>query len=608
VLLSANAITSEILSPPSSLNYGFNKTSNIYNFFSTIDFKDSLGPLDYYLSNKYNSTALRTKETALKESDDFIFNLKYSLNTNFNLLSDASAFYNSDKNSSLSNSLSRYSIIPKIEYLFDDKLSMRAGFGGEFNKKFDIVGEGIRTLFDLTANRIDLDDIKFNAKTSYSRTDYKDGRKNYDAYAKAISTSYSDNGDKIGIEFAYTGGLKDFLNIYDSKASKFLIENNYDNLYDAKLVFDYKPALFLSFNGGLSYQSQRRSRKYDSFNELIPSSAFSKESFYNLISFELNASTTINHFENKIGLAYENKDENFKMNRNFGESELSDNSQIQTYSLNNYSSNKIRLSDNFILSLSNSDKISLSAYISIYRYDTPTKENNDDRDELYSSIYLKYEKQLNSRLSFKLGGEYRNSHLVYLKAEKSSQNYTLRTLSFNPGIKFVGAYFSFSPEIEILTNYHVYDYNLSNESPATYSFRQIGYKDSICAPLGDNIFVNILTTIRYGERGILNWSKFTEKPTLRTIEQNYKFLIYNKFGANSFGFGARIYKNEQRPLTNSGSGGLNYSLFTVSPEVKLSLIFSSRYALYIDGWYDFQKINSSKRETPNLILKAEISL
>jgi len=112
------------------------------------------------------------------------------------------------------------------------------------------------------------------------------------------------------------------------------------------------------------------------------------------------------------------------------------------------------------------------------RYDTPSSENIDERDELLSQLRLRYTRQLNSNLSLFAGFDFSYGKLVYILAARSSNNNTNRIFRLNTGYAYSGRRLKNYGTFEILANYMVYDFEDLNPGFKSFSFRQISLVDS----------------------------------------------------------------------------------------------------------------------------------
>ncbi|MEP7234760.1 MAG: hypothetical protein ABI778_05645 [Ignavibacteriota bacterium] len=164
----------------------------------------------------------------------------------------------------------------------------------------------------------------------------------------------------------------------------------------------------------------------------------------------------------------------------------------------------------------------------IYRYDTPSEDNHDDRDELNIGMTIGYSHFFTESLEFRNELRLAKSHLVYLASDRTLQNYAGQTIAFSTDAAFRTELFSNRLHGEVFANYSVYDF----AAPVTgldgardYLIRGVNGSDSIRIPLGKFALVKNtlaelagLFDLRLYERGAYNAAAFTERPVLRTTE------------------------------------------------------------------------------------------
>jgi hypothetical protein len=164
----------------------------------------------------------------------------------------------------------------------------------------------------------------------------------------------------------------------------------------------------------------------------------------------------------------------------------------------------------------------------IYRYDTPSLDNHDDRDELNLAGSIQY--LHNFTLQFALSNELRltKNHLVYLESDRSLQNYTSSTISFISQTLYRSPSFQHQLRAEVFANYSVYDFSAPIPDPTKirdYLIRGINGSDSIQFAIGRSPLLRSMQSeiegifdLRLYERGAYNSAAFTERPILRTSE------------------------------------------------------------------------------------------
>lgn len=243
----------------------------------------------------------------------------------------------------------------------------------------------------------------------------------------------------------------------------------------------------------------------------------------------------------------------------------------------------------------------------LVRYDTPSSVNDDDRDELATVATISYGAALSPSLSMNLGLSGQYLHLVFLKASRSALNNVNRVLRFSPSFIYTTPHVRLQPQLEILANYTVYDYEGSASSVRSFSFRQLSYRDSIRVQLSPTVRVEAPLLFRYFERATLVWTSFAERPETGNLEYLAKVLIFSSpSDVWSVGAGIRVYTLSQQSLL---PGGLNGSTASVGPEMALRYVSRGGSTLTVSGWYEFQTINvTQRRELPNLLLRTVVRL
>ena len=154
----------------------------------------------------------------------------------------------------------------------------------------------------------------------------------------------------------------------------------------------------------------------------------------------------------------------------------------------------------------------------IVRYDTP-EANQDDRDELYHNgeltLGLDISDQVQMNLTM-LGSYY---HAVYLKAERSADNYVQRTLRMRPSVTWRPTdETAVQATSEVRATYTVDDFVLSGRRPSDQSAREMRFETQIEQGVAKDL--KVLAEGSYADLhlGRLQWESFAEIPfdTLRT--------------------------------------------------------------------------------------------
>jgi len=172
--------------------------------------------------------------------------------------------------------------------------------------------------------------------------------------------------------------------------------------------------------------------------------------------------------------------------------------------------------------------IRLSGNARLLNYDTPSDLNDDDHDELVTSLEAHYDRVFSDALTFSVGVTASRTHLVYLKSDRSAQNNVTQSLALTTEATYS------RPEIithvrgEVFANYTVLDYlNIlpSLQEVGNYVLRGASLSDSILFSLGIHPSATLgpITfeegmSLRLSERGNFNADAFTERRDTRMAE------------------------------------------------------------------------------------------
>ncbi len=242
----------------------------------------------------------------------------------------------------------------------------------------------------------------------------------------------------------------------------------------------------------------------------------------------------------------------------------------------------------------------------LYRYDTPSADNHDDRDELNLGSSLQYIHFFSSSLVMTNEIRLAKSHLVYLESDRSLQNYVGKTIAFSTQVEYRTPGFLQHFKGEVFANYAVYDFAAPVTSPdgaRDYLIRGVNGSDSLLISLGKfPIIWDALSSIeglfdlRLYERGAYNATAFTERPLLSTAEFSGDLTLdltdrtsqspaLIKLGARAF------IMRRFAPNTTSSQSGLNIQerLDRIGPLfiITLDQITTKGPRLYGSIWYSF---------------------
>ncbi|MFC5270831.1 hypothetical protein [Adhaeribacter terreus] len=188
----------------------------------------------------------------------------------------------------------------------------------------------------------------------------------------------------------------------------------------------------------------------------------------------------------------------------------------------------------------------------LLRVNTPSEDNNEDRDEVFYESRLQFTSRWrpNFRTNFGLVGAYKQ--YVFIKAAQSAENYTERSLFYEPGFVWAPSKFSWDAQMQLQANYQVRSLlseQLKNRANRTFNQTHLFRYD-----LSKTLALQLEYYRRENRLGLLNWERFSESPLDTTIS-NTLALFAKKYVAgkkihSSFRGGYRYF--EQRIRSKAG--------------------------------------------------------
>ncbi len=585
-----------------TIEVGFNKANNIWNFIGNADINFSTQAGDFNLKNIYQGVAVDNIDNSFRDAENFTFNYNYSIYKNLFVDAEANLILLTDQRIAETDNLIRKSALAGLFWQKNDLAKLRFIAGIENNRQVGQLANGFIFKSNGFLNEYDFNSYKLNSKLDAEFLFLNDNRQSKDLDIDAQFFKDFDEKNLLFLNLRYKLQGRDFLQniLIDEKNP---IETHNENRIEGniKTKLEIYEFLFINIEGALENINILKN-----FNHSIPDN---NNSFVNRIYNELNLNLKINFdylSENLMqngGILIAYRDESNYINEKY---EISD---IAFSSLQNFELQKDNLSTNIRLFYKNqwliSKKNTIQTDISFSKleYNTPSNQNNDDRDEVSLLGYIKYHHTLSDILSMYLQINYSQNHMVFIKKERSSQNNWNRVLSLQSGITYSTDFMNYSPVFEVLANYTVYDFETVGKSIKSYSFRQISYKDSLKIDINSLFFVTNRTSIRYYEQGKLYWASFSEIPQQGNLEiSSSPMFNYMPDKDLKLGVGCKLFwlNYGQISLTNSTLNNQKTTTYSpaISAQYKLNKII-----LNCSGWMEYKYINEKYSGfQPNLFL------
>lgn len=596
--------------PVSSLNRlfsDFDKQLNTYYLNTGFDLFGSISRLEYKIKQNYRSTLIQSNQNSIRDEEYFFAVGKYRLNSNWKQGIAITSNIVSDNRQLGINEATINHIVTISELSFIRGLILTPYGGYSDNRQVNEIDTGPIYGLEGKLNRLKSVNFDINSLLRFENEDISP-RKNTIRYLDLLVTNPFNPNVTNFLAAKFDESRKDFYIFADSVVSEqFDITNNIESrtetaffLQDRLSLTKFLDLFSLDLSGRINFRTIDRDTRYKSTTIQSPSIFDTQVDELGIVV--------------ESGLFYRTKSADFGINVNYYERDekhltkkfegIAENFYEQRSELEaRKNNNSYRTSISFIGNyyLSRKDQLSLSLFHSKLKYDTPSEQNDDDRDELLSIGRLRYSRYLSPFFQVFTNLEGTLSHLSYLFASRSANNNVNHVLRLSAGGYYNGAQFSSLNNFEVSANYTVYDFRDVTSSLRSISFRQFTATDSTNYRLTKNVSFIITSYLKLTSQGELDWGNFAERP-LRYLQEIFADPKIGIVSENSFfAIGLRYFslntfrydKTDKVPDSDFLSIG---PLFEI-------LIGSKMLYLKLNTWYEFISDNTNvDRERLNFIL------
>ncbi len=584
----------------------FFKQLSTHNLNTQFDLSKTFGDFEFRINENFNSTFVRSTEKSIRDEQLLALQTKYRIFPEITLgLGLKSNIFSDNRRIEINQASNNQMLLfTRIEPYDNTYL---APFLGYLNNR-QVLNDDNGLVYGSEAmlDSLKVSDLIISSDFKFRNEDISPRKNTIRFYDLLLNNQFADGVSNV-VNASYFQNRKDFYFDADSITSnEFNITNNIQSrietnyLIQDRLQYNNLLDLFsLDIAGIINWKQVERDTRYKSLQNAT-SSIFDSEINELKLNFESTVGYESNFFSGIFRILYSERDEKNQAKRlsMVSENLYQDRSQLEARKNNN----SIRASLSFLgnLRLSRSDNIYFSIFHNKLRYDTPSQENFDDRDELLSIVRLRYTKQFTPFFEGFVNTEGTFNQTVYIFSQKSSNNNINRILRLAAGGNYRGAKFASMNSFEVSANYTVYDFQDLNPNIKSYSFRQFTALDSSNYSFNKRFKISLFGYVKLSEQGDLNWNEFASRPT-RFLQEIYceprlttvYSIIQFSLGARFFSLSTFNYKLNNKILDSE--------FLSVGPIAEILAVGSAALFLKIYGWYEFITVNSkSKREQTNL--------
>ncbi len=594
--------------PVNILSTSFDKQLNTYSLNTGLIFNKTFGEFNFNILESFNSKFVKTGQNNIRDDQRFSLLSSYNLTEKIRLgISAESRILSDDRTIEINQaSISNASLFTL--YTPQPGLSFSPFAGYSNNRQIGENDYGFLYGIEGSANELEISDFHLTSQLKF-RNDDISPRRNLIRYLGLIIDNNFDKDVANIFSARFTQNRKDFYYKADQQtAEDFNITNNIQRrnetgyLVEDKIRFgNFFDIFTLDALGKVTWREIDKDTRYKP--SVNSTSVFDTRINELRIEFESNISYYSDFFSGGLRAIVSERDEK-NITKNYEGSNLFDfEERSRQESQKNNNSTRASLAFYGSFNFSRTDKLSFSLLQNKLRYDTPSGENFDDRDEILSIFRLRYSKLLTPFFETFVNAEGTYSHIVYLYSEKSSNNNINRVLKFASGGNYFGKNVSSSNTFEVSANYTVYDFEDLNPNYKSFSFRQFTAIDSSNITIFKNFYFNAYGYLKLSEQGDFKWNSFSERPT-RFLEEiygepkltvNIRGILFS-LGLRYFSLKTFNYSKKEKILDSD--------YLSRGPLMEIFLLIKDVLYLRIYGWYEFITINKLiNQEQTNLTMQ-----
>ncbi|MCB0752139.1 MAG: hypothetical protein KDC52_11740 [Ignavibacteriae bacterium] len=586
----------------------FEKRLNTYNLHSLLTYSVNKDKYFLGLDENYYSSLVNTGTKNIRDAQSLslIGEHKYSPVLQFGVLSQNN-IYSNDRKIAINEASSIHSTI-FTKYSPIDQLNIIPYGGFSINRQVNEDDRGALYGANLKLDRYNISEFQVSSVLNFQNEDIAP-RRNTNRFGSIQIKNNFDLDLTNLISADYSNSRKDFYFESDSLTSSlFDISKNIqsrveDRYYIQERIFNsrYNSDLYFDLSGRVSLRSIDRNTKFKNLSNIDQSTFDSKIEEFRL-EFSGITEYRSESFFGRIKIDYSERDEkhNAKNIEEANQIIYDQRAELENRKNNNSEYTTVAMLGNY--SISNKDNLMFSLFHRKLIYNTPSKDNFDDRDELLSIFRLSYLRTFNHLFNFFVNLEGSFNHIVYVFAERSSNNNIRRVLKLSSGGEFTGAKLYSKNTFEVSANYTSYDFEDINPNARSFSFRQFSAKDSTSLNFFNNVFLDFSGYVKLSEQGDFVWDSFSNNPERYLAEFYLEPMLKIKSGGVRLGAGLRVFSLQTFRYNQNNEKFLSNRYNSIGPITNF-LIRLPNVDVSLQGWYEFiSNEENVKRELANLSL------
>src|SRR3989339_27485 len=588
----------------------FDKQLNTFNYSTFLKYFLSSDKLFFGLKENFNSTVTKSSTKNIKD-EQFLWALgQYDLTAKFKFgVLINNNFYTDDRDLAI-NKTSLLTTTLFTKFIPLDNMGITPFGGFSQNNQIGEADNGFIYGSEFNIDRYNFGDFDLSSLMKFQNEDISP-RKNFLRLISFDLNNIFEESFHNSISADYSQQRKDFYFTADPlSAAQFNITNNIQSRIESnysiqdriKFIPTNSPLSF-DIQGRIAWRRIDRNTRYISFTN-VANTNYDTRIEESRIDFASSADYLTDDINLSFRFTFSERDEKHQPMSIDGLNNIIIDERNEIEQQKNNTSQFANISLLSKINLSRNDKITFSIFHRKLKYDTPSNLNYDDRDELLSIGRILFEKEFNPFFRIFVNLEGSLNKLVYIFAQRSSNNNNKRTLKFSSGGAFTTGNFSSSNSAEVSANYTVFDYEELNPNFRSYSFRQFAFRDSSLYKITRSTNFLVAGYLKLSEQGDFKWSNFSGKPQryLQEVFAEPKFT-YDYYGF-IFGVGVRYFSLSTFNFRNGVVKTKASEYQSFGPMAELTYLIAEKISLKFLGWFEFIKAeDNSKPEKANMSIR-----
>ncbi len=577
-----------------NIAFYFNNVYNTYHWDSHGAYQNLFGSLFCSLNEEFLSSVIRTDRAYITDQEQFDLILRQRISTLLSGTIKASGFILSDDRSIDLGKTSAESVFGGIELRPMSRFTLEPLIGVTFDKQTEPTDKGLSYLLSTSLDTVDYNGYQtaLSGKWRYDQiTPRRADTRNL--FLTVDKTFIEDTKNSLQIFYSFLRR-----DIYISADSA--LRRQYNVIYNIEsrtedfvgfidtLGYAISKQTLFSLSGAVAGREIGRTTLYRALTNPLGSSL---PTTIDELRLESSAKLSFKPYDSvrtSVRFDYAERDERHTLD-NPGVDVLLFNSLTQEEERKNNHSRRTGLTAEFAITSSSDNSLLISGSENLLRYDTPSQENDDDRDELWYAFNFSGLHRINRYLVARLTGDLNMMHLVYLASTRSASNTWNRILRLAPTLDYSPSLsLTTSNTFEVTANYTAYDYEFPSSPIQSFAYREFAWHDSSTYTLTPRMTLHWMHQIKFYEQGQLRWSDFSERPVNSFQDKLYAFSIrYRLRSSLLFSVGFR-YFSQLRYSYQDSQEYVDHFLRSIGPSTEIAWIPGENASFSLKGWYETQ--------------------